>query len=98
MLALTSVWVALGTFILAAAMIVHRPVMTDTTIPVVLWFGAPGAICLAGVVLWAYRKEGEDDPGIVAQRRQAKVAISFAVLAAGMVYGLIIGSYKFVPN
>lgn len=98
MLALTSVWLSLGTFILAAAMIVHRPLLTDTTIPVVLWLGAPGSICLAGTVLWAYRKEGWDDPGIVAQRRQAKVAITLAVLAAGMVYGLIIGSHKFVPN
>jgi len=94
MLALLSVWVGLGTFIIAVGMLVYRPMMTDPTVAAVLWFGSPGALCLAGLVLWAYRKESSEDPGVVAQRLQAKVAIVLAVLAAAIVYGLIIGSQK----
>ena len=94
MVALSSVWIGLGTFAIAVAMLVYRPAMTDATVTAVLWFGAPGAMCLAGLVLWAYRDEGSGDEGVVAQRLQAKVAIVLAVLAAAIVYGLIIGSQK----
>jgi len=94
MLALLSVWVGLGTFVIAVGMLVYRPAMTDLTVTAVLWFGSPGAMCFAGLVLWAYRKEKSDDPGVAAQRLQAQVAIVLAVLAAAIVYGLIIGSTK----
>ncbi len=94
MLALLSVWVGLSTFGTAVAMLVYRPAMTDQTVTTVLYFGSPGAMCFAGLVLWAYRKEPSDDPGVLAQRFQAKFAIVLAVLAAAIVYGLIIGSHK----
>ena len=94
MLALLSVWVGLGTFVTAVAMLVYRPAMTDLTVTAILYFGSPGAMCFAGLVLWAYRKGPSDDPGVLAQRLQAKFAIVLAVLAAAIVYGLIIGSHK----
>jgi len=97
MVALSSVWLGLATLLVAVGMLVYRPWMTDYTVPFVLWLGAPGAMCLAGLVLWAYRKETSEDKGIVAQRLQAKVAIGLALLGAAIVYGLIIGSTKLEP-
>jgi hypothetical protein len=63
----------------------------------VLYFGSPGAICLAGLVLWAYRNHGRDDPATQNQRLQAKIAIGLALVAAAIVYGLILFSQKFEP-
>jgi hypothetical protein len=94
MLALLSVWIALGSFLLALAMLLYRPAMTDWNILMVLYFGSPGALCLAGLVLWANRAEDQPDPALRAQRLQCKVAIALAILAAAIVYGLIIGSRK----
>jgi hypothetical protein len=96
-MALASVWVGLLTLGLSAAMLLYRPAMTDLTILVVLYFGAPAALCFAGLVLWAHRKDESADPSIAAQRVQAKVAIPLAVLAAAIVYGLIIFSEKLEP-
>lgn len=94
MLALLSVWIGLGSFLLALAMLIYRPTMTDQNIVWILYFGSPGALCLAGLVLWANRSESQAEPGVSAQRLQCKVAIVLAVLAAAIVYGLIIGSRK----
>ena len=96
-MALASVWISLLTLALSALMLLYRPAMTDLTILLVLYFGAPGALCLAGLVLWAYRKQGAPDPAIASQRLQAKVAIPLAILAAAVVYGLIIFSHKLDP-
>jgi len=97
MLALASVWMALGTLLLAGAMLVYRPAMTDVAIVLVLYFGSPGSVCFAGLVLWAYRKDHSVDAHVAAQRLQAKVAIALAILAAVIVYLLLIGSHKLVP-
>jgi heme/copper-type cytochrome/quinol oxidase subunit 2 len=94
MLALTSVWIGLASLALSAAMVVYRPAFTDLTVTLVLYFGSPGAMCFAGLVLWAYRKEVGADPGIAAQRKQATVAIVLALLAAAIVYLLVIFSHK----
>lgn len=96
-LALAGVWIALLTLGLSVAMLIYRPAMTDLTVLLVLYFGAPGALCLAGLVLWAHRKDNSADPAIAAQRVQAKVAIALAILAAAIVYGLIIFSEKLEP-
>ncbi len=95
--ALISVWIALLTLLLSATMLLYRPAFSDLSVTLVLWFGAPGAMCLAGLVLWAHRKEGHSDAGVVAQRLQAKIAIGIAIVAAGIVYALIIGSQKIEP-
>ena len=97
MLALSSVWIALASLLVALAMVLHRPLFTDVTVTLVLYFGSPAAMCFAGLVLWAYRKEPTTDPGIRAQRVQAKVAIAVAVLAASIVYLLIFRSQKLEP-
>ncbi len=94
MLALLSVWIGLGSFVVAAAMLLYRPAMTDLTIPLVLYFGSPGSICFAGLVLWAHRKDDSPEPAVLSQRLQAKAAIGLAVFAAAIVYALIIGSHK----
>jgi peptidoglycan biosynthesis protein MviN/MurJ (putative lipid II flippase) len=93
-LALASVWIGLAALVLAATMVLYRPAFTDWTVPMVLYFGSPGAMCLAGLVLWAYRKEDPTDPGLSAQRLQAKIAIAFALIAAAIVYLLFIFSEK----
>ena len=97
MLALASVWIGLAVFALSVAMVVYRPVFTDLTVTLVLYFGSPGSLCLAGLVLWAYRKEDRADPGTSAQRKQARVAIFLAIAAAAIVYLLVIFSHKLEP-
>jgi len=97
MLALTAVWMGMISLFLSLAMLMYRPAFNDLTVTAVLWFGVPGAICLAGLTLWAYRDEGRDDLGIVARRIQAKLAIVLSFLAAGIVYVLIIFSTKLDP-
>lgn len=90
MIALLGIWTGLATLLLAVAMVVHRPWFTDVTVPVVVMFGSPGSLCLCGIVLWALRKEDASDPAVVAQRRQAKVGIVLALIAAAIVYALVI--------
>lgn len=94
MLALLSVWISLATLLIALTMVVYRPAFHDVPVALVLWFGAPGAMCLAGLVLWAHRKDDRSDPGLNAQRTQAKVAIGLSLAAAALVYLLIIFSTK----
>ena len=92
MLAFASVWIALGSLILAVTMVVYRPAFTDLYVTVVLYFGAPGAMCFAGLLLWAYRKERDPDPGLMAQRRQARVAIGLSIVASAIVYVLVMSA------
>lgn len=92
--ALLSVWLGLASFALAVVMLAYRPAMSDRAIVLILYFGAPGALCLAGLTLWAHRTDEDPEPGILAQRLQSKVAITLALAAAAIVYGLIIGSHK----
>lgn len=82
---------------LALAMVLHRPTFSDITIPIVLYAGTPGALCLAIMVLWAHRKDTATDLGLNARRVQAKVAITLATCAAAIVYALIIFSEKSIP-
>ena len=97
MIALASVWLALAVLLLASTMLAYRPAFTDLSVMLVLWLGTPGALCLAGLVLWAHRKEASADPGVRARRLQAKAAIIMSLAAAAIVYGLIIFSHKLVP-
>lgn len=94
MLALLSVWIGLISFILALLMVIHRSTFTDLTVVLVLYFGSPGALCLAGLVLWSLRKEGRTDGMVRAQRLQAKIAVGMALAAATLVYLVIIFSQK----
>lgn len=97
MLAIWSVWTALATMLLAGTMWLYRPAFADLTVTLVLYFGSPGALCFAGLVLWAHRKDDAHEPGVGAQRLQAKVAATMAVIAAAIVYLLIIYSRKLLP-
>ncbi len=97
MLALMSVWIGMAALVLAATMLFYRPAFTDWTVTLVLYFGSPGAMCFAGLVLWAYRKEDSTDTGLAARRLQAKVAIALALAAAAIVYLLFICSEKVEP-
>ncbi len=97
MLALMSTWLGMATLLLASAMLLFRPAFTDWTVTLVLYFGSPGAMCSAGMVLWAHRKDDHSDPGLESQRLQAKIAFALAVLAAAIVYALIIFSTKLEP-
>ena len=89
MLALASVWIGLGTILLAASMLLYRPAFTDVTVTLVLYFGSPGAMCLGGMVLWAHRKERSPDSGVASRRLQAKIAVILAGFAAAIVYLII---------
>jgi len=89
--------VGLAAFALSVAMVVYRPVFTDLTVTLVLYFGAPGSLCFAGLVLWIYRNEDAADPVITAQRNQARIAIVLALAAAAIVSLLVILSHKLEP-
>lgn len=94
MLAFLGVWIGLTTLLLALAMLLYRPAFTDFSVISVLYFGSPGALCFALLTLWAYRKEPDTDPGLQARRLQCKVTVAMALIAAAIVYGLIIFSRK----
>ncbi len=94
MLALASVWIAMAALLLALTMVVYRPVFTDLAVTLVVYFGSPGALCFAGLVLWAHRKANAADEAVAGQRVQAKVAIVLALLAAAIVYLLIVYSQR----
>lgn len=88
-MSLVGVWIALLSLLLSVGMVLHRPLFNDLSILLVLYFGAPGAMCLAGLVLWAHRKEGAADTGLQARRMQCKIAIGLALAAAAIVYALV---------
>lgn len=96
-LAFSSVWIGVASLAMAIGMLMHRPLMSDNAIVAVLYFGAPAALCCAGLVLWDFRKEMGDDPAVYSQRLQAKVGIGFAMAAAAIIYALIILSEKLEP-
>ncbi len=79
-------------------MLFWRPAFTDWSVPFVLWLGAPGTMCIAGLVLWSYRKDKSGDRGIAARRLQCKVAIGLAIVAAAIVYYLIINAQQVPPG
>lgn len=81
----------------AIAMVVYRPAFTDLSVVLVLWFASPGALCLGGLVLWAYRREDGADPGVRAQRVQSIIGMCMALVSAAIVYLLIIFSVKLEP-
>ncbi len=88
----------LGCMTAAVTMLFWRQSFTDFHIWLVLWLGAPGTMCVAGMVLWSYRNEYVPEPSIVAQRLQCKVAIGLAILSAAIVYALIFGAEEFDPD
>lgn len=90
MAALISVWMSLVCLALALGMLIYRPLFHDAMLVVVLYFGVPGTLCIAGLVLWAHRKDTGDDPGLAMRRLQCKVAIALSLAAAAIVYLLVI--------
>ncbi len=92
MMALGSVWVGLACLILAIAMLLTPAAFTELTLPGLLYVGAPAALWLACVTLWLLRKEPSGDEAIDAQRLQAKVGITFTLIAVGIVYFLVLTS------
>jgi len=98
MLALASAWIGLVSLLLAGTMILYRAAFTDLTVTLVLYFASPGALCLAGLVLWAHRNEDSTDPALQAQRLQAKVGIGLALAAAAAVYVLVIRAARITPD
>lgn len=98
MLAFVSVWMGLGSLVAAVTMLFWRESFTDFHIWLVLWLGAPGTMCLAGLVLWSHRHEHMPEPAVVAQRLQCKVAIGLALVAVVIVYALIFGAQELDPD
>ena len=97
MLAFGAVWIGLASLVAAMAMVVYRPAFTDLSVVLVLWFATPGALCLGGLVLWAYRREDGTDPGVRSQRVQSIIGMCMALVAAAIVYLLIIFAVKLDP-
>ncbi len=82
MAALASTWMGLACLATALLMLLWRPALADLTVWIVLWLGSPGSICLAGMVLWAYRKRDAGEPGVAAQRVQCDEIWSFCYAKA----------------
>lgn len=98
MLALASAWIGLVSLLMATSMVLYRPAFSDLGVTLVLYFGTPGAICLGGLVLWAHRRDIAPSSELQAQRLQAWVGITLAVLSAAMVYWLVIGAERIVRS
>ncbi len=98
MMAFVSVWMGLGCLIAAITMLIWRQAFTDFHIWLVLWLGAPGTMCLAGLVLWSFRNEVNPEPAVVNQRLQCKVAIGMAFVAVVIVYVLIFNAEELDPD
>jgi hypothetical protein len=75
-------------------MVIWRPAFNDFTVWLLLWLACPGTMCIAGLVLWAYRKQDVDEPGVRAQRIQCWVAIALATVAAAVVYLLVVRAQR----
>jgi vacuolar-type H+-ATPase subunit I/STV1 len=88
MLALISVWLGLVAVLLSAAMAVRRLWFTDAWLTVAL-YTAILALTLAGMALWALRKEPAAGPGVAGRRRQSKVGIGLSLTAITIVYILV---------
>lgn len=80
----------MASLVLSAAMLLYRPFFTDWGMTLVLYFGSPGALCFSGLVMWSLRKEPDDTPGVTGQRAQAAVGAAIAIVAAAIVYALVI--------
>ncbi len=96
MAALLSVWMGLCSLGLSLLMVFYRPAFNDVLVLINLYFCCPGTICIAGLLLWAYRKEAAVDAGIIAQRLQAKVAIALALAASAIIYVLVASANRVI--
>lgn len=84
MIALLSVWIALGTLIVSVA-VMFRASQDRETVVILLPYTIALAATMAAGVLWALRRRRSEETGVAAQRLQAAASItlcslSFAVL------------------
>jgi hypothetical protein len=90
MLALISVWVGLANLLLAGGVtIAWLGGGVDRALSHWLTGGLYGSalgLTLAILSLWSNRKLKRTDPGVAAQRLQAKIAITLCLLAIGLLY------------
>jgi len=88
MLALLSVWLSVAALAMSIAMLVRRAWFTDVWLTVTL-YTAILSLTLAGLTLWALRKEPPTGPGVAGRRRQCQVGIALSLLAIAIVYALV---------
>lgn len=84
MLALLSVWIALGALIVSVAVVFYQADDRETVVTLLPYTIALSAT-FAAAVLWGLRKAPRDEPGVSGQRLQAVASIvlnsmTFAVL------------------
>ena len=91
MSAFLSVWMGLTCLVMSIVMVAYPPAVTEWTLILFLELLAPLTLCLAGIVLWSYRKDRSNDPPIAAQRLQAKIAITLTLIACALVYFIFFG-------
>ena len=88
MLALLSAWLGVAALMLSLLMAFRRTWFTDTWIVVAL-YTAIFSLTLAGMTLWALRKEPPDGPGVTARRQQCKAGLGLSLAAIVVVYALV---------
>jgi hypothetical protein len=88
MLALLSVWLAMAALLLSGAMLVRRAWFTDVWLTVAL-YTAILSMTLAGMTLWALRKEPGDGLGVSGRRQQCRVGFGLSLVAIAIVYALV---------
>ncbi len=95
MAAFFSVWLGLACLSLSLVMVFWRPAFHDVTVLISLWFGCPGTVCLAGLVLWAYRKDNSGDPGVAARRASGWPTFPRAgETTRGAAHGSLVGKHR----
>lgn len=87
MFALASAWFGLLAFGLSAAMVIHRPLFSDVTLPISL-YGAVLAIGCGGLTIMRKAQPGDRGEAVAAQNTQARVGITLGFLAVLITYGL----------
>ena len=87
MLSLLSAWTALAATLMAGVMLFRRSFFSPGWLAATV-YTAILSLTLAGVALWALRKEVSTEPGVRQQRSQCYAGIGLSVIAIGIVYAI----------
>ncbi len=87
MLSLLSAWTGLAAVIMAAVMLFRRSFFSPVWLTISV-YTAIFSLTLAGMVLWALRKESAGESGVRAQRTQCYAGIGLSFVAIGVVYAI----------
>lgn len=87
MLSLFSAWTGLAAMIMAGVMLFRRSFFSPGWLAITV-YTAILSLTLAGIAIWALRKETITEPGVRQQRSQCYAGLGLSVIAIGIVYAI----------